>query len=264
MSTFAFRFRHVHVSSICWRPLQQPTKTHFHTYPGGSQAPGAINLSEAPNSKTSRHDSLSSFLHYAERSSLDARSTTYTGTLYEYVVVSTLARYAMELTRVGGRSDAGIDLLGHWNLPSSVNLANEPVPVIIQCKNLSRRPSPVLLREVDGAFNGAPTGWRGERTLGILAATREATKGLRDAIGHSRNGIVFFMIELVRGETAAAPWVGRVRQCLWNRRAGELGLGGVETRLRYLLSPTASEIRQEEVVLSYKGQRIGSDDVIRS
>ncbi|TVY34146.1 Uncharacterized protein LSUB1_G006391, partial [Lachnellula subtilissima] len=88
---------------------------------------------------------------------MDPRSTTYVGTHYEYTVQTALSRLGLSLKRIGGRSDYGIDLIGTWNLPSSL----QPLQVLIQCKALASKAEPRVVRELEGAFVGAPTGWRG-------------------------------------------------------------------------------------------------------
>ncbi|KAI4753601.1 hypothetical protein E4T52_01603 [Aureobasidium sp. EXF-3400] len=177
------------------------------------------------------HTSLSEFLSYADAVTLSPTSTVYRGTHYEYTVANALERLAFSLTRVGRASDLGIDLLGTWAVPS------RPVPlnVLIQCK--AEAPKPSMVRELEGAVVGAPVAYRGEGTVAILAAAKEATKGIRDAVGRSRLPMAYLNITTE----------GRVRQFVWNHAAVECGLEGVGVALRYLAND------ESDVSLTWKG-----------
>ncbi|KAJ4300441.1 hypothetical protein N0V88_003116 [Collariella sp. IMI 366227] len=72
-----------------------------------------------PSAPSPHHTCLPTFLAYAARTNLDPASTVYVGTHYEYTTSLSLARYGLDLRRVGGSSDFGIDLLGTWSLPST-------------------------------------------------------------------------------------------------------------------------------------------------
>ena len=171
---------------------------------------------------TPNHDDLPSFLDYASRIGLSPTSTTYVGTCYEYIVQSTLRRLGFSLIRIGGRNDSGVDLHGTWHLPTNPY----PLHVIMQCKALKGRLGPNLVRELEGAFIGAPAGWRGEGVLGILVSPKSATTGVREAIGRSKWAMGWIMVENEDGK-------GRVRQMLWNRAAAKIGLEGVTVTMRY-------------------------------
>ncbi|KAJ9161934.1 hypothetical protein NKR19_g1847, partial [Coniochaeta hoffmannii] len=124
-----------------------------------------------------------------------------------------------------GASDRGIDLLGTWTLPP----LPRPLRVIVQCKALAS-PRPSSVRELEGAFVGAPTGWRsegegeGERVVGLLVAPGASTKGVRDAVGRSRWPMGFVCCDR---ET------GTVRQFIWNQAAVREGLEGVGVGWRH-------------------------------
>jgi hypothetical protein len=185
------------------------------------------------------HRDLASFLEYASHGDLDPKSSVYIGTHYEYIVQSSLQRLGISLKRVGGRSDHGIDLLGAWNLPA----VPSPLKVLIQCKARAVKPSPAQVRELEGAFVGAPSGWRGSRVLALLISQKPATKGVRDALGRSRWPMGFVM----------CTDQGKILQMLWNRRAEDEGLLGVGVTLRY-----AEEGRDDrEVVLTWQGKTLG-------
>lgn len=200
-------------------------------------------VSTCSSTTTPPHNSLASFLAHARTTALSPTSTVYTGTYYEYLCLQTLSRLGFTLTRTGGRSDHGIDLLGHWTLPSL------PVPLraLVQCKALKAKSSPETVRELEGIFAGAPVGWRGDSVVGVLCAKREATKGVREAVRRSTVPALWVMLEDV-GEGH-----GRVRQVLWNRRVSELGAEGVGVGLRYLPREGAEGV-EKEVVLTWKGE----------
>lgn len=190
-----------------------------------------------PEPTTTNHHDLSSFLDYAERSGLDPKSTLYVGTHYEYLVAQILSKYGFYLRRIGGHSDYGTDLLGTWTVPSS----KQPLKVLVQCKAIARKSAPNLIRELEGAFVGAPVGWRGPGVLGIFVTENPATKGVRDSLGRSRWPMGF--ISCTRD--------GRVQQMLWNRRAEEEGLEGMGVGMRY-----AGDGGESQLLLTWKGQHI--------
>ncbi|TVY83027.1 Uncharacterized protein LSUE1_G002431 [Lachnellula suecica] len=191
-----------------------------------------------PDSPTANHNDLPSFLQYASQIDMDPASTVYVGTHYEYTVQTALSRLGMSLKRIGGRSDYGIDLLGTWNLPS----AAQPLKVLIQCKAVAEKVKPSQARELEGAFVGAPTGWRGSGVLAFLVSKKPATKGVREALGRSRWPMGYVLCEDD----------GRVLQMLWNRKAEQESLEGVGVGLKY----GGGEKSEREVVLTWKGEAI--------
>ncbi|KAI4272211.1 MAG: hypothetical protein LQ337_005459 [Flavoplaca oasis] len=195
------------------------------------------------------HNSLQTFLAHAQSTNLPPTSTVYIGTCYEYLCLATLRRLSFTLIRSGGRSDRGIDLLGHWTIPS----LPFPLRVLVQCKALKAKISPETVRELEGIFAGAPIGWRGENVIGVLCAKREATKGVREAVRRSAVPVIWIMIEdLGQGR-------GNVRQILWNQRVNQLGAEGVGVGARYLPGAEGQKVKQE-VVLIWKGEFWNPDD----
>jgi len=195
---------------------------------------------EYPDPSSSYHKDLTSFLEYANRTELDTNSGTYVGTHYEYTVGRALECYGMQLKRIGGRSDCGIDLLGTWTVPS----AAQPLKILIQCKaHTARKLEPSQARELEGAFVGAPPGWRGSGVLGLLVTQMSATKGMREALGRSRWPMGFVLCSAD----------GKVLQMLWNRRAEQEGLDGIGVGLKY----KGGDVTEKEVVLTWKGEAIG-------
>ncbi|KAL3418363.1 hypothetical protein PVAG01_10079 [Phlyctema vagabunda] len=218
-------------SSRIIRPKQQALS--FSTSP--LTEPDGLIYPESPNLE---HHDLPSFLGYASHVGLNPKSTTYVGTHYEYIVQSSLRQLGMSLKRIGGKSDCGIDLLGTWNIPS----APQPLKVLVQCKALARKIDPAQARELEGAFGGAPPGWRGSGVLGLLVTQKSATKGVREALGRSRCPMAYVLC----GSD------GKILQMLWNRRAEQEGLEGVGVGLKY----GGGDRDDKEVVLTWKGDVI--------
>jgi hypothetical protein len=219
------------------KPLQEPEQ---------EQDPAAPKpLIYPTRASPANHHDLSTFLAHAERTNLSPRSTVYIGTHYEYTVLASLTAHGFSLLRVGGASDNGIDLLGTWSLPS----LPQPLRVIVQCKalNSAGRPKPESIRELEGAFVGAPRGWRraegveGGNVVGLLVAPGASTKGVRDAMGRSRWPMGF---------VSCSRETGAVRQFLWNQAAVREGLEGVGVAWRH------DESGEEEprLVLTWKGR----------
>ena len=191
-----------------------------------------------PDPSSTHHSSLAEFHAYATRTSLSPTSPTYIGTLYEYTCLNTLSRLNLGLTRIGGRADAGIDLLGHWTLPS----LSYPLPTFVQCKALKAKVTPNLVRELEGVFPGAPRGWRREDCIGILCAPREATKGVMEGVRACQKAVVWMMID---GN-------GRLKQVLWNARAAAVGFEGIGVQTRYV--PDEQGKVEKEAILTWKGE----------
>ena len=122
----------------------------------------------------------------------------------------------------------------------------------MQCKALKAKLGPNLIRELEGAFVGAPAGYRGQGVVGVLVSPREATKGVRDAMGRSRWPMVWVMLEVLQQSSGE----GRVRQVLWNKAAGDVGLEGLDVTVRYGLPVEAGGGDEvgKECVLMWQGR----------
>ncbi|EKG14283.1 Endonuclease TnsA /resolvase Hjc/tRNA endonuclease [Macrophomina phaseolina MS6] len=200
--------------------LQSPTRT---THASSRKTSRSLDPIVAQGS-TNHHD-LPSFLAYAERVNLSPDRTVYVGTHYEYTVAASLKRYGFDLTRTGRASDLGIDLLGTWTLPVPENAPPRGLPlrVLIQCKATTKTLNPQHVRELEGAFTGAPAQWREGDFLGLLASTQKVSKGVLHALSRSRWPMGFLK---VRSD-------GRVEQFVWNPSARSRGLEGLGVGLRY-------------------------------
>jgi len=193
-----------------------------------------------------KHNDLQSFLKYAEQSGLKTTSTVYVGTHYEYTVRNSLQRLGFTLTRTGRGNDQGIDLLGHWSIPSLPT--DTPLKVLVQCKARNGSLSPNVIRELEGAFSGAPPGWRGEGVLGLLVATRETTKGVREAMRRSSLPLGFVMVTADEG---------KVLQFTWNHEASQRGLEGMGVTTKYTHDTGSGRGNgdgiEREIALTWKG-----------
>lgn len=200
------------------------SRTFSNSIPKHDFSPFTRRLYKFPTAPTptTQHNNLATFLTYATRIALPTTSTVYVGTHYEYTVQQSLRRYALSLHRIGGRDDAGIDLIGTWHLPERER--ERAVRVLVQCKALKTKLGPNLVRELEGALRQAPVGWRTGQTAGVLVSPREATKGVRDTLARSSYPLFWLLVERD----------GVVKQVLWNSRAGSLlGLDPLAVENRY-------------------------------
>lgn len=182
------------------------------------------------------HNSLSSFLEHAERRSLNANSTVYNGTKYEYKAAESLKNLGFSLIRTGRTSDAGLDLVGYWILPP----LREPLPIIVQCKATGTGCTPAYVRELEGSLGSVPVDWQRKDVLGLLVCMQKATSGVLKAIAKSRHPLGY--VKITRD--------GTVEQCFWNRAANERGLEGVGVVVRHtprVLLPAPEEWDTDDV-----------------
>lgn len=191
------------------------------------------------------HNDLAGFLAFAERGKLSRESTVYKGTHYEYTVLESLKQFGFHLQRTGKSNDKGIDLLGHWRLPGKPY----EIKVLVQCK--VSRGTPSAIRELEGAYIGAPNEWQGDNVLTLLATSKPLTPGVLEGIQRSPSAI---------GALFIAP-DGLVQQFVWNSVAGERGLAGVGVTAKYTQAQSRASDAPEgatktikTVALTWKGQ----------
>ncbi|KAF2684214.1 hypothetical protein K458DRAFT_283299, partial [Lentithecium fluviatile CBS 122367] len=227
-------------------PLASPHLIPRRIVTTSTSSPAPIDVPKlivAPGSP--HHNSLTSFLEYASRQKMDRRSTVYVGTHYEYIVSESLLRLGFSLFRTGGRADRGIDLLGHWVLPT----LREPLPVVVQCKSLDSVCNPAHIRELEGSFQGTPAKWRNKDVLGLLVTTQNASRGVLESLGSSRWPLGFIKISRR----------GTIEQCLWNAAAQARGLEGVGVTVRYtplvLLAGAEEGLEEEDLPPIINGKR---------
>ncbi|KAI4863913.1 hypothetical protein F4820DRAFT_425505 [Hypoxylon rubiginosum] len=251
-------------SCSCYRHSRATYSSHSHSHSRPQQGQHPLIFPEAPAGSEHHHD-LASYAAYAARTGLDPASKTFVGTRYEYVAAAALARLGFSLRRVGGRADRGIDLLGVWRVPSPSTSSTTssstcpPLRVLLQCKASSARSTrvgPHLVRELEGAFAGAPAGWRGSGStgvLGLLVTQKPATRGVRDALARSRWPMGY----------VSCSEEGRLEQVLWNERAGREGLEGlgVAAAVRFAEGEGEAGRRPEkQLVLTWKGKPVVFDE----
>ena len=208
----------------------------------------------ALHASSEHHNDLKSFLSYAERSGLNPTTTVYRGTHYEYTVAEALKRFNFALHRTGRSNDLGIDLIGQWTIPANSSLTNSngssgrlslrEIPVLVQCKASKSQPS--MIRELEGAYVGAPAGWRGESVIALLVGTEPATKGVREAMQRSNCPIA--ILQIARGS--------EVLQFLWNYAAARNGLEGLGVTVEYgTEGPDGKSVgRSQGVALTWLGK----------
>jgi hypothetical protein len=124
--------------------------------------------------------------------------------------------------------------------------------VLVQCKALKAKLGPNLIRELEGAFVGAPVGMRGKGVVGVLVSPREATKGVREAMGRSRWPMAWVMLEVLQHDGG----MGKVRQVLWNKAAAEVGLEGLDVTTRYDKAVGREHDVGKECALMWQGKPV--------
>lgn len=110
------------------------------------------------------HHDLRSFLRWSSRRNTNTESTSYVGTHYEYTVAKALKQYGFTLGRSGGPNDQGIDLIGHWPVPT----IPKDLTILVQCK--VSRPTSAVARELEGACSGGRSEWRREGVMAWLTS----------------------------------------------------------------------------------------------
>ena len=126
----------------------------------------------------------------------------------------------------------------------------------MQCKAFKAKLSPNLIRELEGAFVGAPVGMRGKGVVGVLVSPREATKGVREAMGRSRWPMVWVMLEVPQREKEDSMRIGKIRQMLWNKAAVEVGLEGLDVTMRYGKALEKEHEVGKECALMWQGKPV--------
>lgn len=207
-----------------------------------SHAKGAA--AKAARTSQEHHD-LQSFLEFAARKKLDPESTVYKGTHYEYTVMESLKQFGFQLHRSGKSNDKGIDLIGHWDLPGEPH----QIKVLVQCK--VSRATPANIRELAGAYAGAPSEWQGESVLALLASSKAATKGVLQGAQASKSALGVLHVESD----------GLTRQFVWNHAAGQRGLAGIGVTAKYQQEQSRNPLADQgiketikTVTLTWNGQ----------
>lgn len=212
-----------------------------------SSSPPKLTL-HYPQPPTTAHSDLESYLAYAARTGLSAKSTTYVGTRYEYTVAAALRRLGFSLRRIGGRDDGGIDLLGTWTVPAASTASPEelsgPPPhlatpaaavvqdgeiredagsssgntktaaacitlrIILQCKAYTTKAGPQHVRELEGAFVAAPPGWRSNN---IHDTTTRSSTSSSSSTSNGSGGVVGILVAQNPATKGVRDSLGRSR-----------------------------------------------------
>jgi Protein of unknown function (DUF2034) len=123
----------------------------------------------------------------------------------------------------------------------------------VQCKALAAKVGPNIVRELEGAFAGAPAGWEGADVVGILCARREASKGVRDTVRRSGRGLIWVMVDDQVAHGGEADDEARIRQVVWNQRIADLCAEGLGVGIVYGGEKGDAHGLQGEVRLMWKG-----------
>ena len=219
---------------ICFGSFEPDRKHAFATSLGVHQIPSAASRTLLNSTPLARHVSKS------------AAATVHVGTTYERLCLRVLHRLGFSLTRTGGRSDKGIDLLGLWHPPVPPS-ASSPLRVVVQCKAYAGQVYPALIRELEGAVAGGPVEWRSDNTIGVLCAPKGATSGIRDAVRMAEKGVIWVTIEEAAGLEEDVRVEGRVTQLLWNEKVSKMVRNGLGAGLKYV--PGTKGLEQEVVLM---------------
>ncbi|TPX59536.1 hypothetical protein PhCBS80983_g02379 [Powellomyces hirtus] len=124
-------------------------------------------------------------------------STVHVGTSFETSTLRALAHHSMQLRRVGGRDDRGVDLRGSLTLnarddpPSASDAAAAAtVPVIVQCKAERAPLGPAYIRELEGTLARESLG-----TVAVMASTNGFTSAAARLVFASRAPIAMAVVE---------------------------------------------------------------------
>lgn len=145
------------------------------------------------------------------------QSSVFLGRQYEMACQRLLRTIGIDSRLMGGPSDGGIDLQGSWCLEpradetstgtggSSVSqpdrhsfLPSPKVPVIVQCKYITRTCPPAYVRELEGTLGR----WPG--SIGLLISSKVASRACVEAISISSAPLLFLHYDTDRVKKAVA------------------------------------------------------------
>ncbi|KAI9099924.1 hypothetical protein DFS34DRAFT_579049 [Phlyctochytrium arcticum] len=116
------------------------------------------------------------------------------GREFELDTLWCLQQYGMQLHRVGGADDKGVDLRGRWKLIKSRThqQSSEAVEyrVIVQCKKENKRTGPKYLRELEGTL-----GRESEHTIALLASSSGFSDKAADFVHASKFPLALAVID---------------------------------------------------------------------
>ncbi|KAL5476960.1 hypothetical protein ACEPAI_3146 [Sanghuangporus weigelae] len=205
----------------------------------------------------------------ASSPSAETLSSVHRGTAFENRAMMMLRYLSMSLTRIGGRSDGGIDLQGWWWLPapSPTSRSNDPeqadlvtdntgihrrrIRVLAQCKAERKKLGPNYVRELEGVLyrhlHLIPSHEQDTKTLptvALLVSESEFTKAT--VLCALSSPLPFFLLHLPRLSSSNTSKVAveddpkstdGFASAIWNPAlGGQKGILGGEIDLRWELS----------------------------
>lgn len=102
------------------------------------------------------------------------------GTYFEQKVLEMIQKYPVQLRRVGGRGDGGVDLRGSFQLTHG-----NPFDLLVQCKHEQRKPGPKYIRELEGVLSRESS-----RAIGLLASSNNWTTATRSQFQYSQYPLI--------------------------------------------------------------------------
>lgn len=187
-------------------------------------------------------------------------STVYRGTAFENRCLDILRdKLFMSLSRVGGKDDGGIDLVGWWWLPDiassqrSDSLPRKRVRVLAQCKAEKKKASPKYVREMEGVL------YRYMQDKGVVESEDEQGSILSTTcVGLLLSESPFTKSTLLRAHSSPLPFLllhippldihasgntaGTIGSAVWNPAlGGEKGLLRGQVELRWELPISRNE-----------------------
>ncbi|KAJ3152639.1 hypothetical protein HDU89_001332 [Geranomyces variabilis] len=151
---------------------------------------------------------VNSSIHQSQTSSAPT-SPVARGTAFELLTLRMLRRHGLNLRRVGGADDRGIDLRGQWDLCPTPRQVVPSLPAIVQCKDYETdRAGPALIRELEGTAARESPG-----TVAVFACSAGFSRAAVSAAFASRTPIALVVVAktgitrmtLNRALTAAVP-----------------------------------------------------------
>lgn len=145
----------------------------------------------------------------------------------------------MSLTRVGGKSDGGIDLIGWWWLPDLVDqhAPRRRIRVLAQCKAEKKKMGPHYVRETEGVLyrfmsDSVDSAEQPSPTVGLLLSQSAFTKEALLRANSSR--VPLFLLHIPQSEQSEQVQGAHFGSAVWNAAlGGEKGLLKGEIQARW-------------------------------
>jgi Protein of unknown function (DUF2034) len=179
---------------------------------------------------------------------------------------------SMSLSRVGGRSDGGIDLLGWWWLPPGIKSGSAStsesqsdrnrVRVLGQCKAEKKKIGPKYIREMEGVLHRFITRDQEDHNPSVALFISESPFSKETLLRAHSSSIPFFLLHLPPRDSpdneadpeSQPPDIGSI---IWNPAlAGTSGILGGQVEARWERSVTGA--RSGRPGLWFQGHRVPS------